>query len=138
VNGTAPAIGSPGGNSLLFRPASNEGQDWAASTFVGSLRAASPRLLSAGERVSLPLVTTESTAGKRKRGDPNWASGKPSLVPPQSPTEFELEMEKLNLSERTCVESPLLKQWCQRNKNRCYVPEKLLKAWNIAVETDWV
>ncbi len=27
-----------------------------------------------------------------------------------------------------------LRNWCERNKNRCYIPEWLLEEWGIAVE----
>ena len=36
------------------------------------------------------------------------------------------------LTEQTCVASEELRQWCRRNKDRCYIPEWLLKQWGIA------
>lgn len=68
----------------------------------------------------------------RKRGNPNW--GKP--IPPavRVPTEFEEQVEKLGLTHETCAASQTLRHWCERNKDRCYVPEWLLKAWSIPVD----
>jgi len=43
-------------------------------------------------------------------------------------------MERLKLTERDCAGSDELRRWCERNKNRCYVPEWLLKHWRISVE----
>jgi hypothetical protein len=58
------------------------------------------------------------------------------MVKPQMPTEFELQMETLGLTETTCVGSEPLRQWCLQNKNRCYIPEDMLKLWKISVEAD--
>jgi len=30
-----------------------------------------------------------------------------------------------------------LKQWCERNKDRCYIPEWLLKRWGMFVDPDF-
>jgi hypothetical protein len=68
----------------------------------------------------------------RKRGNPNW--GKPIEPVPDVPTAFEEQVEKLGLNDQTCVTSEKLKQWCERNKDRCYIPERLLKAWGIPVD----
>ena len=69
---------------------------------------------------------------KRRRGNPNW--GKSPLPPRPLPTEFEMEVERLRLSKAEYVASSSLKDWCERNRNRCYVPEWLLKEWGITVE----
>jgi hypothetical protein len=68
----------------------------------------------------------------RKRGNPNW--GKPVDPIPDVPTAFEEQIKKLRLTEQTLATSEELKQWCQRNKDRCYVPESLLKQWRISVD----
>jgi hypothetical protein len=68
----------------------------------------------------------------RKRGNPNW--GKPMEVAPAVPTAFEEQLEKLGLNEQTCATSEKLKQWCERNKDRCYIPESLLKRWGMSVD----
>jgi len=38
--------------------------------------------------------------------------------------------------EQTCAASRELKQWCERNKDRCYFPEWLLKRWKMFVDPD--
>jgi len=70
----------------------------------------------------------------RKRGNPNW--GRP--MPPTSflCTEFEMQVRQLRLTVETYAFSAELRTWCERNRNRCYIPEWLLKAWNISVEAD--
>jgi hypothetical protein len=70
----------------------------------------------------------------RKRGNPNWGSGRPLQAPPAVATAFEEQVQKLGLTEQTCAMSDELRQWCQRNKDRCYIPERLLKAWGIPVD----
>jgi hypothetical protein len=74
-----------------------------------------------------PVVITR----KRRRGNPNW--GKPLSIP-SLPTEFELQVRRLGLTKRGYVTSATLKLWCQRNRNRVYVPEWLLEAWAMPVE----
>jgi hypothetical protein len=70
--------------------------------------------------------------GKRRRGNPNW--GKPLLPVPALLTEFELQVEKLGLTKAEYVASRQLHRWCDRNRNRCYVPEWLLEEWGLEVE----
>ena len=70
--------------------------------------------------------------GKRRRGNPNW--GKPPQPPAALLTEFEVQVERLGLRKDEFVASTVLKRWCERNRNRCYVPEWLLKEWGIDVE----
>jgi len=77
-----------------------------------------------------------SPANLRKRGNPNW--GKPPEVKPAStPTEFELRARSLHLTESNYANSDVLKAWCKQNKNRCYVPEWLLKRWDMPVDTNF-
>ncbi len=71
-------------------------------------------------------------AAKRKRGNPNW--GRPIPVVPALPTEFELRVRQLHLTAGMYASSRELRAWCERNRNRCYVPEWLLKEWGIAVD----
>jgi hypothetical protein len=68
----------------------------------------------------------------RKRGNPNW--GKPMKPVPDVPSAFEKQVEELGLTEHTCIASDELRQWCKRNKDRCYIPERLLKEWGITVD----
>jgi hypothetical protein len=55
-------------------------------------------------------------------------------MPPRLPTAFEEQIQKLGLNEQTCATSEKLKEWCKRNKDRCYIPESLLALWRIAVD----
>ena len=69
---------------------------------------------------------------KRGRGNPNW--GKPLPALPVILTEFETQVKRLGLSRAQYVASEPLRRWCERNRNRCYVPEWLLEAWGLTVE----
>jgi hypothetical protein len=51
-------------------------------------------------------------------------------------TAFEQQVRKLGLDPHTWAGSKELRRWCERNKNRCYIPEWLLERWGIAVEPD--
>jgi hypothetical protein len=66
------------------------------------------------------------------RGNPNW--GKPTQPVPVLPTQFEVEVERLGLSPTEYVGSAQLRRWCERNRNRVYVPEWLLRTWKMQVE----
>jgi hypothetical protein len=68
-----------------------------------------------------------------KRSKPNW--GRPFRFAPVS-TEFEMQVTQLQLAPEAYVFSPQLRIWCKSNRNRCYIPEWLLKAWDIPVNTD--
>ena len=68
----------------------------------------------------------------RRRGNPNW--GRPVQPRPGLATEFEQEVHRLGLTMQTCADSGPLRYWCERNCNRCYVPEWLLRAWRIDVD----
>lgn len=67
----------------------------------------------------------------RRRGNPNW--GLPMLPSPVIATEFEVQVRKLGLTAPEYVSSIALRSWCERNRNRVYVPEWLLKEWGIRV-----
>ena len=69
---------------------------------------------------------------KRKRGNPNW--GLPQLPVPALPTEFEIQVKRIGLTKSEYFDSAELKRWCERNRNRVYVPEWLLEAWRIQVD----
>ena len=64
----------------------------------------------------------------RRRGNPNW--GKLVQHAPYVATAFEEQIKKLGLSEQTCEASEKLRHWCERNKDRSYIPEWLLKKWH--------
>jgi hypothetical protein len=69
-------------------------------------------------------------------GHPNWAGGHAPAVRPDLPTEFETRMRTLGLTLNTCLDSKELRRWCEMNCNRCFIPEWLLKAWGILVDSD--
>jgi len=69
---------------------------------------------------------------KRRRGNPNW--GKPQQCPPALPTEFDMQVKRLGLAKAEYVGSFELRRWCERNRNRVYIPEWLLEAWHMQVE----
>jgi hypothetical protein len=73
----------------------------------------------------------------RRRGNPKWASGGQPLQPARgAATEFEVHVRLLGLTKETCAGSRELRTWCERNKNRCYIPEWLLKTWALPVDPD--
>ena len=69
----------------------------------------------------------------RKRGNPNW--GRPMLPAPALATAFEMQVRQLQLTPETYVLSDRLRIWCEENRNQYYIPEWLLKAWNISVNS---
>lgn len=71
---------------------------------------------------------------KRGRGNPDWGTFKPI---PALPTEFEMEVVRLRLTMSDYVASPELKRWCDRHRNRVYVPEWLLREWGMQVESSY-
>ena len=81
-----------------------------------------------GDTGCLPVMT-------RKRGNPNW--GRPILLAPALPTEFELRVGQLQLTEEMYTSSAELRAWCERNRNRCYAPEWLLGEWGITVDLNF-
>ncbi|PYX27434.1 MAG: hypothetical protein DMG77_19010 [Acidobacteria bacterium] len=67
---------------------------------------------------------------------PTWGSGGSGEIRPQGPTGFEEEVRRLGLNEQTCAGSRELKKWCESNKDRCYIPQWLLKQWGLSVDPD--
>jgi hypothetical protein len=78
-------------------------------------------------QVSFPVVV-------RKRGNPKW--GQPVSATSSLPTQFEIQIRQLGLTPETYVHSAELRRWCEQNRNRCYIPEWLLDAWDMSVEPD--
>ena len=76
---------------------------------------------------ALPVMT-------RKRGNPNW--GRPIRPAPVLATAFEVQVRQLRLTVETYVSSAELRRWCERNRNRYYIPEWLLDEWDILVDAD--
>jgi hypothetical protein len=70
------------------------------------------------------VTTTRHRAAARKRGNPCLGQALP--LGPAVPTEFELQVRRLHLTRETYVFSSKLRQWCQENRNRFYIPEWLL------------
>ena len=68
----------------------------------------------------------------KRRETPNWE--KPFSSPTPVATEFEGIALRLGLTKETYSSSSQLRIWCERNSNRCYVPEWLLKEWGIMPE----
>ncbi len=74
-------------------------------------------------------------AAIRKRGNPNW--GCPMPPGPALATEFELQVRQLQLTAKTYTSSAELHTWCERNRNRFYIPEWLLEEWGITVDLNF-
>ena len=73
----------------------------------------------------------------RKRGNPNWTRGHfPPM--PRLATAFDEQVRKLGLNDQTCATSEVLRLWCERNKNNCYIPEWLLRRWGMRVDAELV
>ncbi len=70
----------------------------------------------------------------RKRGNPDW--GRPAKPVPAFATEFEMQARRLHLAPEDYASSEELRIWCLQNKNHFYIPEWLLEAWDISVDTD--
>ena len=71
-------------------------------------------------------------ATHRRRGNPDW--GRFFRPVPSIPTQFELQAKRLGLTKQTYATSARLRAWCEDNKNRYYIPEWLLKEWEITVD----
>jgi hypothetical protein len=68
----------------------------------------------------------------RKRGNPNWERS--GSFPPATVAEFEMQVRHLQLAPEGYVFSDQLPIWCERSRNRCYIPEWLLDQWEIIVD----
>jgi hypothetical protein len=71
----------------------------------------------------------------KRRGNPNW--GKPEMNGAVVPTvtEFQRVVRDFNLQPDEYINSTQLREWASRNKNSKYIPEPLLRAWGIVVES---
>jgi hypothetical protein len=80
-------------------------------------------------------ITPVLPVTKRKRGNRNW--GRP--IPPVRAfaTEFELQVRQLQLTRRMYTSSRELRAWCERNRNRLYIPEWVLEEWGITVDLNF-
>ena len=70
---------------------------------------------------------------KRRRGNPNW--GQPPQRLPVASTEFEMQVKRIGLTKPEFIASTELRLWCECNRNRVYVPEWLLEAWGMEVDS---
>jgi len=52
-------------------------------------------------------------------------------------TEFELQVRQLQLTAKMYTSSAELHTWCERNRNRFYIPEWLLEEWGITVDLNF-
>jgi hypothetical protein len=84
--------------------------------------------LTIGNRAS----TRNRSKGAGACGNPEW--GKLPTPGPALPTEFDLQVRRLELSSAEYIQSAELRRWCERNRNRVYVPEWLLEAWGMHVD----
>jgi hypothetical protein len=73
---------------------------------------------------------------KRRSESSGRSVGLPPSVTPSMPTAFEMRVSELSLTAPTYSESPELRHWCKVNRNKCYIPEWLLKEWGITVIAD--
>lgn len=72
-----------------------------------------------------------------RRGNPNWGKASPALPGPRMATQFETLVRQLKLKKHDYEASPQLRNWCQHNRNRCYIPEWLLDAWEMTVDVGY-
>jgi hypothetical protein len=83
-------------------------------------------------------IMSLSCAMRGKRGNPRRSSGgQPLQAARGAATEFEVQVRQLRLTKETCAGSAELRTWCERNRNRCYIPEWLLKEWEIPVNPNF-
>jgi len=82
--------------------------------------------------MAIPVALPDA---KRKRGNPNW--GRPIPPAPALATEFELRVRQLQLTAGMYTSSRELRAWCERNRNRLYIPEWLLEEWGITVDLNF-
>jgi hypothetical protein len=68
-----------------------------------------------------------------KPGNPDCSAGRPVKITSAVPTEFELQGRRLGLTEEGYASSDQLRYWCEHNRDRCYIPEWLLKRWGMPV-----
>jgi len=82
--------------------------------------------------MAIPVTLPDA---KRKRGNPNW--GRPIAPLLTLPTGFEMRVRQLRLTAGMYTSSAELRAWCERNRNRVYIPEWLLEEWGITVDLNF-
>ena len=88
----------------------------------------------AGVSSGLMAMPASLPVTSRRRGNPNW--GRSGPFAPATATEFEMQVRQLRLAPEHYVASARLREWCEQNKNQYYIPEWLLKAWNMSINSD--
>lgn len=69
----------------------------------------------------------------RKPRNPNWGKPFSQIHGPEQVCAFDKLTEKLELQPEQYEQSSALREWVNKNRNRRYVPEWLLLAWNLEV-----
>ena len=72
-----------------------------------------------------------------RRGNPDWGRPRPDPLAPAIATEFEITVKRLRLMPEMYTASHELKSWWECNRNRVFIPEWLLKEWDITVEISY-
>jgi hypothetical protein len=72
----------------------------------------------------------------KRRGNPNWGKALEPLATVVTPSAFEQQVRKLDLTPDQYVQSTRLREWARHNMNAKYVPEDLLKAWGLPLGTN--
>jgi len=67
----------------------------------------------------------------KRRGNPNWGKANAPLMTVVTPSAFEEQVTKLDLTPDQFVNSIRLREWARANMGLKYVPEHLLKAWDL-------
>jgi hypothetical protein len=108
------------------------------ATIAGLTESQLPRPFSPAYRRRASRVPTilSGPMDQRQEISSNWASGRPSRTPSAMPTAFETRARELSLTAPMYADSQQLRRWCEDNLNKCYIPEWLLKAWGISVNSD--
>lgn len=76
---------------------------------------------------------------RHKPGNPKWGRWKPGIIFGVQVTAFEKKAQELQLTSFAQMKkSDELRSWAYRNRNTRYVPEALLKAWNLYVDTSGI
>jgi hypothetical protein len=82
------------------------------------------------------VVDKRATHMTNNEKSANWASGRVAGISQAEPTGFDAQVQRLGLNAGNWDASKELREWCERNKNHCYIPEELLAKWGIAVNGD--
>ncbi len=73
----------------------------------------------------------------RRRANSNWGKREAAGPVVVFPTLFEVTVEEFGLTPDKYVQSARLREWALSNKNSKYVPEALLEAWSLQVDSSF-